>query len=156
MRNRTCSFSGHREISKGDYKRMKERLYAEIETLINEGYLFFGVGGALGFDTEVALAILDLKSKYPNIKLILVLPFLEQADGWSLQDIALYENIKSKADKVKYTAEQYHSGCYYKRNRHLINNSSVCIAYMRKNTGGTAYTVKYAQEQNVRVINIAK
>ncbi len=156
MKNQTCSFTGHRHINPHDYQRMKKRLYEEIEKLIAEGYCFFGAGGALGFDTEASLAVLNLKRKYPHIKLILVLPFWEQAEGWPAQDIAVYEHIKSKADKVKYTAEHYHSGCYYKRNRHLVNSSSVCIAYMNKTSGGTAYTVNYATEQNVRVIHIAK
>ncbi len=154
MRNQTCCFTGSREIKSSDRERMRKCLYAEIEKLIAEGYTYFGTGGCYGFDFEASLAILDLKAIYPHIKLILVLPFLEQAERWTQEQISNYEHLKRSADKVTYTAEHYSKGCYHKRNRHLVDCSSVCIAYQTKNTGGTAYTVKYAKEQSVRVIHI--
>ena len=69
--------------------------------------------------------------------------------------IAVYEEIKSQADKVVYTSHDYFRGCMFKRNRHLVNGSSVCIAYLTQEKGGTAYTVNYAQQNNVQVINLA-
>ena len=76
--------------------------------------------GALGFDTLAALAVLELKQQYPQIKLILVLPCRNQTREWKEADIQKYEWIKSKADKVVYTSEHYYNGCMQKRNRHLI------------------------------------
>ena len=70
-------------------------------------------------------------------------------------DIAIYEEIKSQADKVVYTSHDYFRGCMFKRNRHLVNGSSVCIAYLTQEKGGTAYTVNYARQSNVQVINLA-
>ena len=70
------------------------------------------------------------------------------------KDIDIYEQIKSKADKVVYTSKEYTIDCMYKRNRHLVDNSSVCVAYLTKNKGGTFYTVNYAEKQKVSVINI--
>ena len=46
----------------------------ELLSRENSGYLYFGAGGALGFDTLAAQTVLDLKKDYPQIKLILVLP----------------------------------------------------------------------------------
>lgn len=43
----------------------------------------------------------------------------------------------------------------FRRNRYLVDNSSICIAYLTKNKGGTAYTVDYAKKLGVTVINIA-
>lgn len=43
-----------------------------------------------------------------------------------------------------------------KRNRHLVDNSSACICYLTKPTGGTAYTVNYASEHGLMIINIAQ
>jgi hypothetical protein len=43
-----------------------------------------------------------------------------------------------------------------KRNRHLVDNSSVCICYLTKPTGGTAYTVNYARRSGLQVINMAE
>lgn len=61
--------------------------------MIKEGYLYFGAGGALGFDTIAAFAVLKLKKRYPNIRLILVLPCLDQTRGWSREDVEIYEDI---------------------------------------------------------------
>lgn len=83
-------------------RRLKEIL---IE-LIDNGYIYFGAGGALGFDTLAAQTILDLKSDYPQINLILILPCLSQTNGWNPRDIKIYEVIKRQADKVVYTSQE--------------------------------------------------
>ena len=126
-----------------------------IESLIQKGYLYFGAGGALGFDTIAAFTVLKLKERYPDIRLILVLPCLAQTRGWSIEDVEIYEDIKSKADKVVYTSQEYTRGCMHKRNRHLVDNSSACICYLTKDSGGTAYTVDYARSKGLLVKNIA-
>lgn len=135
---------------------LARRLKTILIDLIENGYQYFGAGGALGFDTLAAQTILDLKTEYPQIKLILVLPCLSQTDGWSSNDKEIYERIKSSADKVVYTSEEYTRGCMHKRNRHLVDNSSVCVCYLTEKTGGTAYTVAYATKKNLLVINAAE
>ena len=135
---------------------LTQRLKEQIETSVKRGYRYFGAGGALGFDTLAAKTVLDLKTTYPEIKLILVLPCKDQARCWKQEDIREYERIKRSADKIVYTSESYFEGCMQKRNRHLVDYSSLCICYMSRTTGGTAYTVKYAKEKNLEVINLAK
>ena len=61
---------------------------------IEQGYRYFGTGGALGFDTLAAQTVLELKNKYPEIKLILVLPCENQTQGWERADIEEYERIQ--------------------------------------------------------------
>ena len=65
-----CCFTGHRVIPAAVGEELKLRLRAEIENLINRGTLVFIAGGALGFDTLAAQAVVALKSKYPFIKLV--------------------------------------------------------------------------------------
>ena len=156
LRERTVCFSGHRKILPEQQDKVARQLKKTIVELANDGYQFFGAGGALGFDTLAAQAVLDLKSDLPQIKLILVLPCLSQADRWSLNDKEIYEDIKKRADKIVYTSREYTRGCMHKRNRHLVDNSSVCVCYLREVTGGTAYTVEYAKSKNLRVINTAE
>jgi len=137
-------------------EELTQRLKTSIIKLIDNGYKYFGAGGALGFDTLAALTVLDFKKDYPHIKLILVLPCLTQSSNWSVCDKTIYEKIKDSADKVVYTSHEYYLGCMHKRNRHLIDNSSACICYLTKKTGGTAYTVNCAQTKNLLVINVAE
>lgn len=156
MKEKTACFTGHREL-KDDAKVLSKKLTVLCEELIQKGYCYFGAGGARGFDNLAATVILKLKEKYPHIHLILVLPFCnqyEQESGWSKEDICQYQALKKSASKVVHLEKHYSKGCYHRRNRHLADASSVCIAYQYKNSGGTAYTTKYACEKGIPVINV--
>ncbi len=156
MKEKTCCFTGHRKIPPEQYNIIARYVEKEIIKSIENGYLYFGTGGALGFDTLAAQTVLMLKKYYPQIKLILVLPCRNQAKCWQKEDICEYERIKNLSDKIVYTSERYYNGCMFKRNRHLIDNSSLCICYLTKLNGGTAYTVDYALKTGVQIVNIAK
>ena len=157
MKEKTCCFTGHREVYEPVV--VEERLSCILETLIQQGYRYFGAGGARGFDALAARTVLRLKEKYNDIHLILVLPFFNQyvaETGWSMAEIEEYHRLKKEASKVVHLQKFYSKGCYFRRNEHLIDHSSVCVSYQYKNAGGTAYTTKYAQEQKVTVINCFK
>lgn len=156
MQKHTVCFTGHRKIPPERLNIVAQRLSGAIIELIESGYLYFGAGGALGFDTLAALTVLELKNIYPDIKLILVLPCLSQTESWFARDIEIYDDIKRKADKVVYTSHEYTKGCMHKRNRHLVDNSSACICYLTERTGGTAYTVDYARKNSLTIINLGE
>lgn len=155
VKEKTCCFTGHRDIPLIQLPIIKNKLKNTIIEYIEKGYCYFGAGGALGFDTLAAQTVLKLKETYPQIKLILVLPCLTQTRGWKEADVKEYERIKNLADKVVYTSQEYTRGCMFKRNRHLVDFSSLCIAYLTKDEGGTAYTVKYAKQNGLNIINLA-
>lgn len=156
MELKTCCFTGHRDLLENRRDEIAAKLEKVILSLIQSGYLYFGVGGALGFDTVCAQTVLRLRQSYPQIKLILVLPCLSQADRWSPADKAIYQEIMDQANKVVYISQEYTRDCMFKRNRHLVNYSSVCICYLTRGYGGTAYTVDYARKHGLRIINLAK
>ena len=156
MRLKTACFTGHRTLPEAELPEITGRLEDVLTSLIEQGYRYFGAGGALGFDTLAAQTILRLRERYPQIRLILVLPCRNQARGWPRSDIYIYEEIKRRADKVTYTSESYFQGCMQKRNRHLVDNSSVCVCCLTKPTGGTAHTVNYARRCGLRILNMAQ
>lgn len=155
MKDKTCCFTGHRDIPERERKKIAAKLKETVTSLIQQGYLYFGAGGARGFDALAAQTVLNLRAQYPAIKLILVLPCRNQTRGWSAEDVEEYEHIKAWADKVVYTAQEYTPGCMHKRNRHLVDNSSVCVCYLTKEGGGTDYTVNYARLNGLEIINTA-
>ena len=59
-------------------------------------------------------------------------------------------------DKAAYTSEYDFRVCMQKRNRHLVDNSSRCICFLTEKTGGTFYTINYASNHGLTIINIAK
>ncbi len=146
MKSKTCCFTGHRFLPENQRYNIAANLENTVVSLIRSGYLYFGAGGALGFDTVCAQTVLRLRQNYPAIKLILVLPCVSQADRWSPMDKEVYREIMKQADKVVYTSQEYTRDCMFKRNRHLVNHSSACICFLNKATGGTSYTVEYAKK----------
>lgn len=52
MKSRTACFTGHRELPTDDLPEISKRLEDTLATLIEQGYRYFGAGGALGFDYE--------------------------------------------------------------------------------------------------------
>lgn len=151
-----CCFTGHRAITKKEINEVTNMLKFTIFNAIEEGYTDFYSGGAVGFDTVAAQTILELKEQYPYIKLILVLPCKTQTDYWKQEDKNEYERIKKSSDKVVWTSEKYTSDCMFKRNRYLVDHCSLCICYLTRQTGGTAYTVNYAKNKGIEIINIAE
>ncbi len=155
IKDKTCCFTGHRILAGRDILTLPDTLKKTLRALIAEGYLYFGAGGALGFDTLAAEAVLALREEFPQIKLILVLPCENQTEKWREADKVRYKRILERADKCVYTSRQYTADCMLKRNRHLVDESSVCIAYLNQaGRGGTAYTVRYAQKSGLRIINL--
>lgn len=157
-RKETACFTGHRDISGLVADTVAERTRQAVVSLIEKGYRYFGAGGARGFDALAAETVLKLQAIYPYIRLILVLPFRDQyrhEKGWTRAEIAQYHSLQERAAKVVILAEEYSSGVYYRRNKHLVNWSSVCIAYMTSPNTGTSYTVNYARSKGLQIINTA-
>ncbi len=154
MKHKTCCFTGHRVIPCDEVSKIQEKTKNAVIALINKGVIFFGVGGARGFDTIAAEIILELKKQFPHIKLILILPCAEQTKGWSKYEINKYQDILKKADKIRLLSSFYYNGCMHVRNRHMVNHSAYCICYCRKTIGGTAYTRNYAIQKGLEMIEI--
>lgn len=155
-RENACCFTGHRIISPDNADNLRERLNSEIERLYTEnGIIVFYAGGATGFDALASEAVIERRMAHPDIRLIVVMPHKEQAKRWSADKRAQHEHIKSAADEVLSLAEHYYRGCMQRRNRYMVDHSGVCVCYLARETGGTAYTVNYARRCDLRVINLA-
>lgn len=149
-------FTGHRDIAPlyAQHGLLTDKGYVTL--LVSKGFKYFGTGGALGFDTIAVQAVLSVKETHPEVKLILVLPCENQTKYWKQQDIDVYNDIRLRADKVKVLASHYYNGCMQKRNRHLVDCSSACICFLTKREGGTAYTVDYAKQKGLYLINVVE
>ncbi len=155
MINKTAFFTGHRHIDNKNIPKLKINLKKLIINLISKGVIYFGNGGAYGFDLIAANIVIDLRKEYQQIKLIMILPCKNQTKYWKAKHIKEYNHILYLADKIVYTSENYHSRCMLDRNDHMINNSKYCIAYCNKNTGGTFYTINKSLSKNLTVFNLS-
>ncbi len=151
-----CCFTGHRNLPSAFVAEIRDRLLKTIGFLAERGVSEFRAGGALGFDTLAALAVLEMKEKYPHISLKLILPCKDQDKGWSEADKRVYYEIIERADEVAILSEHYYRGCMFVRNRALVDGSDYCVAFLREHKGGTQMTVNYAQSKHLKIINLGE
>lgn len=154
LRSQTCCFTGHRNIGPGDEQKIITRVKYIVQELMTKGVVFFGVGGAVGFDMLVAEYLIDLRDKQgKKIKIISVLPYPGWTEKWTDDQIRRQERIIKKSDKVVFVSKEYTKDVFLIRDRHLVDHSGYCISYCTRRSGGTAYTVRYAFKQGIEVHN---
>ena len=152
-------FTGHRELGSEEEAYITYKLISLLTELIDKhGLTDCYAGGALGFDTVAAKAVISLKNKYPQLKLKLILPCQGQESSWNDGQKEEYKRIKERADSVRVLAPFYYNGCMQARNRVLLESSELCIACLRggTSTGGSLNTVLQAAKLGIPVINLAE
>ena len=154
LRSLTCCFTGHQDLPPGEERKILTRVRYLVAPLVQDGVLYFGVGGARGFDMLAAEYMLGLRDRdCPRIRIISVLPFPQYTEDWAEEDRRRQEEILRRSDKVVWVCPENRRGVYLERNRKLVDGSAYCISYCRRRTGGTAYTVRYAVKQGIPVMN---
>ena len=119
--------------------RLKALLLNEIMQRVEEGYDTFLTGAMRGGDILFAEQLLLVKAlTYPHIRLITVVSYKGQADGWS-----------------EMWRERYNRGCYHARNRHMVDKADVLLALHSGGMAGeAAYVIRYARQKCKEVIQI--
>ncbi len=156
-RETTCCFTGHRPwglpwgTNENDPRclKMKFELSARLEGLIQGGYRHFLCGMALGCDLYFAEAVLDLRRQYPDLTLEAAVPCANQTEKWSGAQRRRYEEILKQCDTVTVLQEAYTRDCMMRRNRYMVDRSSVLLAAYAGTPGGTQNTILYARRQGV-------
>ena len=128
----------------GDFK--EEALKNAVKEAIKEGVEIFYCGMAMGFDLLAAETVFYLKEEFPKIRLVACVPCYGQEKSFSKEDKARYVEALKKADERIILSERYYRGCMQVRDKYMAERADMLIAYCKKETGGTAYTVKCFQK----------
>ncbi len=156
MELRTCCIIGNRLMPRGQAGMIAARIEEEIVKMHAQGVTRFMTGGGLGFETLAAQVVLQAREKHPGIRLVLALPSRDQAAKWPASSVAIYEGIKGQANEIVYTAETSGRGHLLKRNRYMVDQSEIVLAYLAKTTGRTVQTVKYAEKVGKEIVRISR
>lgn len=147
---KSIALTGHRRIPE---KFPRKLLCDTLEGLIKEGCRSFFCGMAEGFDMISLEYLLSVKEKY-GLYLEACVPYAGQNERYSAEEREKYERLIVGCDKKTVLFESYRSGCYFVRDRYMVDCADGVVAYLVKNTGGTAYTVRYALEKGKSVFYI--
>lgn len=147
---KAVAITGHR-ILHGDFDVNK--LKKLLTKFVDKDFNVFLVGMALGFDA-ICFQVLEEIRKERDIKIIACIPCLNQDYRFTVKQKQEYQRMVESADEKIVLSEEYYSGCMQKRNRFMVENCSVVLAYLKRDYGGTAYTVKYARKLNIPIVEI--
>ena len=159
-RETTCSFTGHRPEKlpwRGDESdprclALKERLAAAVEDAYDKGMRHFMCGMARGADFYFCDAVLELRERRSGVTLEAVIPCEEQAARWSERERERWFSLVERCDGETMLQHHYEKGCMLRRNRYLVDHSSMLIAVYDGMLGGTMYTLSYAMKRGLETV----
>lgn len=162
-RELSCCFTGHRP-SKLPWGRnendqrclaLKDELSQKLIEIYNSGYRHFISGMAIGCDMYFAEAVLALKELYSDISLEAAIPCGTQPDRWSREQRIRYNKIIDACDKVTVLQVNYTPDCMMRRNRYMVDHSSLILSCFDGKPGGTMNTILYAKRQLLKTVIIS-
>ena len=154
MEYKACSFTGHRRIKPEHLSGLAGLLRRAVSYAYGVGVRTFFAGGAVGFDTLAAREIIRFRLTHPDVRLVMLLPCVEQAEGWSARQRDDYEYVLRQADETVYVSQEYTADCMKRRNAELVRRADMLIAYASNMRSGTGQTVNFAKKAGVTVYNL--
>ena len=148
---KSCYFIGHREA---DDKLLPKLLTVVERLIVEEQARYFYVGGYGGFDRIAGIAVKEVKKRYPDITLHLVLPYhpaernIEPPPG---HDGTYYP------EGLEGVPRQY---AIVRANKILVDSCDWLIAYVRHGASNSKKILDYAKRRQekglIRVENLAE
>lgn len=162
QRDVTCCFTGHRPdklpwgADEGDPRcaDLKNRIAAALEQAYEKGMRHFICGMALGADLYFCEAALDLRRRRPGVTVEAAIPCEEQAARWGERDRNRYFALVKDCDYETMVQHHYDRGCMLRRNRYMVDRSSMLIAAYDGLLGGTMYTLAYAMKKGLEIVTL--
>ena len=133
------TFCGHREVHKPE--KVKNWLEEVVDRLIHEGADTFYLGGYGQFDALAAEVVREKKERYPQIRSVLVLPYLDRNYDASAYDETLYPPLENVPRRY----------AILRRNEYMVDNADVVVAYVAYSFGGAYKTLRYAEKKNKQI-----
>lgn len=149
-----CAFTGHRRIEARHKGKIDDLVQRAIAFAYENGCRTFITGGALGFDTIAAKEVIRFKLYHPDARLEIIMPCRNQCEGWSKEQINLYEYTLANADFIECVSDEYTNSCMKERNLLLASKCDMMIAYVSKPYSGAAQTVRMASKEGKVIYNL--
>ena len=161
-RQESCCFTGHRpgklpwkyNENDGRCLALKRRIADAVELAYQEGFRHFLCGMALGCDLYFCEAVLALREVHPDVTVEAAIPCPTQADTWPAAQKERYDRLVSSCDFETMVSDHYTSSCMQRRDRYMVDHASLLIAAFDGTAGGTRYTVEYALNRGLTIVDL--
>lgn len=134
------TFCGHREVQEPE--KVRKWLNETIEGLILDGADCFYLGGYGSFDVMAADIVRELKQKYPYIRSVLVMPYLDREYDMTGYDESIYPPLENVPRRYAIS----------KRNEYMVDKADVVVAYVVYGFGGASKTLRYSERKRKRIL----
>jgi uncharacterized phage-like protein YoqJ len=156
---KVLAVSGYKPFELGIFKNdhpsvmfIKAALRKELIPIIEDGLEWVLISGQLGVELWAAEVIFELKSEYPEVKLAVITPFLDQEASWRENNTEWYKSILAQADFIdSVTKKGYEKPWQFRlKNQFFIEKSDgLLLLYDHEKEGSPRYIYEMAiQYQN--------
>lgn len=148
-----CCFSGHSELY--DTNIIYKNIIYSVEKLITDNDIReFWVGDYGAFDRLASKAVRELKGKYTEIQLKLVIPYITKRINDNKE---IYYKDYDDIFIADIPEKTPHKLQIIKCNQYMINNSAFLICYVEHSYGGASKTLEFAKKnEKLQIINLAE
>jgi len=136
------TFCGHSKLI--EQNTICTHLTRELHILLDQGNHKFYLGGYGDFDLLAAKVLHELKSEYPELESILILPYLDRPVDASLYDSTIYPPLENVPKRYAIS----------RRNKWMVEQADMVIACVDHDWGGASKTLEYAVKKGLRIINL--
>jgi len=161
-KQKSCSFTGHR-VGKLPWREdeadprcldLKGRISDAVSSVYGSGITHFICGMATGCDMYFCEAVFEFRESRPDITIEAAIPCEGQSKSWSAENRRRYERLVSECDYQTIIQKSYTPDCMLRRNRYMVDSSSVLIAAWSGRQGGTMSTILYAIRNGLEIIEL--
>lgn len=154
---KVLAISGYKPFELGIFKNDGEAVYyikkaieKSLISLLDDGLEWVIVSGQLGIELWAADVVLSLKINYPEVKLAIITPFINQESNWKEENKEFYERILSQADFIdSITKREYVSPQQFRlKNQFFLDKSdALLLVYDNEKPGSPKYLYELAQKK---------
>ena len=132
---------------------LKTLLRRTVREVYDRGFHTFLCGMARGCDQYFAEAVLAARADgAQDAQLCALVPCPSQPDGWDEASVARYWALLAACDQLEVLEDHYSPGCMLRRNREMLRRAQLLISVYDGTPGGTAATVRLAEELGITVL----
>ncbi|WP_040208419.1 DUF1273 domain-containing protein [Neobacillus jeddahensis] len=162
---KVLAISGYKPFEIGIFKKddpsalfIKAALKKELMPMVEAGLEWVLISGQLGTELWAAEVVFDLQVEFPDLKLAIITPFLDQEASWNEANKEWYASILARADFIEsVTKRGYEKPWQFRlKNQFFIEKSEgLLLLYDPETEGSPKYlyelAIEYQNKQSYQI-----
>src|SRR4051794_24304639 len=157
---KVLTISGYKPFELGIFKNdhpsvlfLKAAIKKSLIPMLDEGLEWVLISGQLGVELWAAEVVFELQTEYPDLKLAVITPFLDQQASWKENNQEWYESVLAQADFIDSVSKKgYEKPWQFRlKNQFFIEKSGgLLLLYDQEKDGSPKYLYEMALDYQKR------